>query len=330
MDFVPCGDLHSIIKHRKLKESEVLFYVGEAILALNAVHTQNYIYRDLKPENLLLDLDGHIHLTDFGLAKKVSRIDALNYSQCGTLQVMAPEIFNESGYSCTPDYYNIGTLTYELATGRVPVFTEKHRVFLEDNNPALDNLSDELQDFIKRLLDHDPARRLGAKSGLREIAAHPWIASLDLVKLYQRKISPPLLFDPSTIKFQPKSSVPASIDATDQKYSTTEPRYIPNISYDELGFAHTLVKLDLAESNNLMEKGSKTATLSTCAGSTTSSPSIKSKIIGSSPKINEEITTENDDFEVGEEFIDTNFDHYKSLNIKSMKVLTGPKLILKS
>ena len=330
MDFVPCGDLHSILKKRKLKENEVLFYVGEAILALNAVHTQNYIYRDLKPENLLVDLNGHAILTDFGLAKKVQRIDDLNYSQCGTLQVMAPEILADAGYCCLVDYYNIGTLAYELATGRTPIFTEKHRLFLKENNPAFEKLSDDLQDFIKRLLDQEPTHRLGAKSGLREIREHPWLAAVDLNKLFARRVHPPLLFDPSSVKFQPKTSVPENIDAIDKKYSNAEARYIPKLSYDKTKPKWNLAKLDLS-ANNSNEKVSKATSVSTCPGSTSNSPTIKPKETVASPISKpEENVTEADDTEVADDLIASKFEHYKSMNVKSMKLLKGPQLILKS
>ena len=330
LDFVPCGDLHSILKKRRLRENEVLYFVGEAILALNAIHSQQYIYRDLKPENLLLDLDGHILLTDFGLAKKVPRIDALNYSQCGTLQVMAPEILGESGYCCLVDYYNIGTLTYELATGKVPIFTQKHRLFLEENNPAFAKLSEDLKDFIKKLLIPEPSRRLGAISGLREITAHPWMASIDLQKLFLKKVAPPLLVDPSSISYQPKSSVPESIDAINQKYSNTDSRYIPNFSYDESLECCLISKLDLNDECS-KEKISKTTTISTNAGSTTNSPSMGKKASASDPKEKqEENVTEADDTEIEDDLVAAKFDHYKSLNTKSMKLLKGPPLILKS
>ena len=328
MDFVPCGDLHAILNKRKLKESEVLFYVAESILALNAIHSQNYVYRDLKPENLLLDLDGHIHLTDFGLAKKVSGLGELNYSQCGTLQVMAPEILKESGYNCLVDYYNIGTLAFELATGKIPVFTEKERLFLEENNPAFSKLSDNLKDFITKLLEPRPMKRLGATSGLREISAHPWMQPINLYQLYQRKVKTPLLFDPSSIKFKPKSSVPSQIDAVEEVHSGFESNNLADFSFYGFADDSLMLKLDMCKDSNSLGKSSKE--LISSSVSTNDSPASRFKSLADSANfISEENAPESSEIQIGSESIATKCESYKLPEVKSMRIIQINSLNMK-
>ena len=298
------------------------------MLGLNAIHSQNYIYRDLKPENLLLDIDGHILITDFGLAKKVSTLTDLNYSQCGTLQVIAPEILQPFGYNCSIDYYNLGTLAYELATGKIPVFTEKDRVFLGQNNPEFDTLSVELKDFIKQLLDPNPKARLGATAGLREIAAHPWMAQINLTHLYSRKIKPPLLFDPSSIKYKPRSTVPKNIDETNEKcLKLLESRNLPFFSFYGFGESYLFAKMpEMDKETSLEKKVSKLATASTCNSNSPSVGSTKSiescdstKRSSKSDATNEEDCFECFEFEVGNDSITTRFESYTLPAVKSMK-----------
>ena len=193
--------MRRLLDKRKLNENEVRFFVVEAILGLNAIHGERYIYRDLKPENLLLDLDGHICIADLGLAKKVKQLTDLNYSVCGTSGLLAPEIQTFAGYDCAVDYYNIGTLTYELATGKVPVFGD-YRVFVEKKNPGLGSLSADLKDFIKRLLETNPEKRLGAGRGLSEICAHPWLSKIDMSKLVLSETPSPCKIDMNSLKFK--------------------------------------------------------------------------------------------------------------------------------
>lgn len=241
MDFVPCGDLHRIAKSRKNREDEARFYVAETILALNAIHMENYIYRDLKPENLLLDLDGHIRLTDLGLSKQVSSLTDLNFSQCGTAQIMAPEILRGKGYDFMVDYYNLGTLAYELFAGKAPVLTSTDRMFIEGEDPEFGKMSDDLKDFIRSLLEIKPKERLGAERGLKEIISHPWLAGIDFNKLNQKKLSPPFGYDPNAIKYSQEAFAGVNIEILSAQHKS-EDNYLPGFSF--YGFGSSLVLLD--------------------------------------------------------------------------------------
>ena len=97
MEFLPGGELFDLLKtHRHMPEHKARFYLVETLLALKCLHQQNIIYRDVKPENIIIDHAGHINLTDFGLAKKGRE---KSYSFCGSLDYMAPEILENRSYS---------------------------------------------------------------------------------------------------------------------------------------------------------------------------------------------------------------------------------------
>lgn len=196
--------MHRVAKQRVLTEREARFYVAEVILGLNDIHREHYIYRDLKPENILLDLDGHIRITDFGLAKKVESSKSLNYTFCGTSEIMAPEVTRGDGYDFMVDYYNIGTLAYELVTGKVPMFNDDDRSFCEEKNPQFQDLSEDFKHFLKQLFKTKAQSRLGFKKGLNELCAHPWLSTVNLAQLNERNIKPPLMFDPNSIVFKHK------------------------------------------------------------------------------------------------------------------------------
>ena len=110
LDYCPSGELFGLMKnHRNMTEKEAKFYFLETILAIQYMHNKNIIYRDIKPENILLDQNGHIKIADFGLAKVLR---AKSNSYCGSLEYMAPEIVKGNEYSFEVDYYCLGSLLF--------------------------------------------------------------------------------------------------------------------------------------------------------------------------------------------------------------------------
>ena len=105
----------------KFTEKASKFYGASVLLAFEHMHNKQIIYRDLKPENLLLDSQGFLKVADFGLAKVcLSR----TYTLCGTPDYLAPEIILSKGHDKACDYWALGILIYEMTTGEVPFFAE--------------------------------------------------------------------------------------------------------------------------------------------------------------------------------------------------------------
>ena len=160
MEFLPGGDLMTLLMRKDiLTEDESRFYISETILAIETVHDLNYIHRDLKPDNILLDKDGHVKLTDFGLCKHAEirsqrvtdvqtknnafshnfnqlksvldkklgykRCRQLAYSTVGTPDYIAPEVFGQNGYDETVDWWSVGVILFEMLVGYPPFFSDE-------------------------------------------------------------------------------------------------------------------------------------------------------------------------------------------------------------
>ena len=115
LDQVQGSDLFRLKIQRKLKIHEISFIVSEVVVALEYLHSKSIIYRDLKPENVMIDLDGHAKLIDFDLSKRID--SSKTYTSCGSPEYMAPEMFFKKGYSFEVDWWALGILIYELLCG---------------------------------------------------------------------------------------------------------------------------------------------------------------------------------------------------------------------
>lgn len=121
MDYVPCGELLALWKRQgQFPEDVVRIYIAELAMVLDFLHLEGVIYRDLKMENILLDKDGHVQLTDFGLAKWLPSGERAK-TICGTLQYMAPEVLYGQEYEHAADWWTLGILMYALLMGEFPI-----------------------------------------------------------------------------------------------------------------------------------------------------------------------------------------------------------------
>lgn len=166
-DFYEGGDLFSFLRshHHDVRESQAIRIIAEVVLALQSMHEMGIAYRDLKPENVLLDKDGHVRLADLGLAKVLNREnDYLTSTICGSLSYAAPEMLSEKQYGIGFDMWTLGVFIYQVLTGDMPFETENRsrQEILEDQRKAeipVNGLSDEGYALVCALLRPNPLRR---------------------------------------------------------------------------------------------------------------------------------------------------------------------------
>ncbi|XP_011692636.1 PREDICTED: ribosomal protein S6 kinase alpha-5 isoform X2 [Wasmannia auropunctata] len=214
LEYVAGGEMFThLYQHDCFTEDAVRFYIGEIILALERLHDLGVIYRDIKLENILLDKEGHLVLTDFGLSKEFlpheRNGNARTYSFCGTIEYMAPEVVKAgpNGHDIAVDWWSVGVLTFELLTGASPFTVEgeknnqqeiSRRILKNDPPPMPSHLSANVSDFITRLLVKDPRQRLGGgPRDAKELKEHPFFMdaapAFTWEGLEKKQIKPPLV-----------------------------------------------------------------------------------------------------------------------------------------
>ncbi|KAF7728052.1 camp-dependent protein kinase catalytic subunit [Apophysomyces ossiformis] len=196
MDYVPGGELFSVLrKSKRFPDHVAKFYAAEVTLALAYLHTKDVVYRDLKPENLLLDAHGHIKITDFGFAKHVPDV---TWTLCGTPDYLAPEVIQSKGYGKAVDWWSLGVLIFEMLAGYPPFYDEDHLRLYEKilagkiRWPSY--FDPHAKDLLKRLLTADLSRRYGnLKNGAEDIKRHPWFFGVDFDRVANRQIRAPYI-----------------------------------------------------------------------------------------------------------------------------------------
>eukprot|EP00529_Nitzschia_sp_RCC80_P004158 CAMPEP_0113483298 /NCGR_PEP_ID=MMETSP0014_2-20120614/23362_1 /TAXON_ID=2857 /ORGANISM="Nitzschia sp." /LENGTH=945 /DNA_ID=CAMNT_0000376841 /DNA_START=278 /DNA_END=3115 /DNA_ORIENTATION=+ /assembly_acc=CAM_ASM_000159 len=197
LDYCPGGELFfHLSRFRRFPERVARFYSAELLLALGHLHKRGIIYRDLKPENVLLDADGHVKLGDFGLAKAgIRHAYEGATSMCGTPEYMAPEVLAQQGHGFCVDYWGLGMLTYEMMTGLPPWYTtDRAKLFRRLRSAPLDiptYFSASSATFTSALLERNPRRRLGV-TGIRAAMEHEYFKSISWRALYGRKVEAPI------------------------------------------------------------------------------------------------------------------------------------------
>jgi hypothetical protein len=185
------GELFSIMSKGIFTEDTCRFYSGNVAAAFEYLHERKIAYRDLKPENLLLDSKGYLKIADFGFAKIV---DDRTWTLCGTPDYLAPEIIACKGHGCAVDWWALGIFLYELLTGFPPFSAddqvETFKRILSAKLTFPNGLGPEGADVLTGLLTVDPNKRLGQIGG-REVREHVFFRRLDFVKLISRQLPTP-------------------------------------------------------------------------------------------------------------------------------------------
>ncbi|KAJ1879138.1 Serine/threonine-protein kinase Sgk2 [Coemansia sp. RSA 486] len=241
LDYVNGGELFfHLQRERRFSENRARFYAAEITCALEYLHGMGVVYRDLKPENCLLDADGHVKIVDFGLAKEVGPVvwrteGSALYSVeeggktgtfCGTPEYLAPEVLLRQRYGKEVDWYCLGAVLYEMLTGLPPFYDQDNNTMyrrilheplrfpatlpppLRGNGTYNDScgilpgagIGKLAQDFITRILDRDPQKRLGhGVFGTENVKRHVFFHGIDWVKIYRQEYAPPFVPKVSSI-----------------------------------------------------------------------------------------------------------------------------------
>ena len=178
------------------KNHEAIFYTASVGSVFAFLHDQDIAYRDLKPENLLLDHLGYIKVVDFGFAKHLP--DNRTYTLCGTPEYIAPEVLLNQGHGKGVDWWALGILTYEMLSGAAP-FTDDDPMVIYQNivrgqvqYPGY--FHPDARSFLRRLLQVNVQKRYGClANGARDVLTHRWFDDFDFQKLMSKQLKPPLI-----------------------------------------------------------------------------------------------------------------------------------------
>ena len=152
------------------------------MLCLEYLHEHGWVYRDLKPSNVMLDVEGHAHLVDFGLCKRVEK-RVRRWSTGGSVEYLSPEVFESGKYDASVDWWSLGVVLWEMLSGDVPT------------NGVLEKpwyMSMGAFNVCYRLMERDARRRLGA-CGSDEVKRHPFFGSVDWEAMRERRVKPPFV-----------------------------------------------------------------------------------------------------------------------------------------
>jgi serine/threonine protein kinase len=229
LEFAPGGDLAGLFsRSQAVPIGDARIYVAELALAMNALHECGIVYRDVKPENILIGADGHLRIADFGLSKQIG-IAGRTASFCGTLDFLAPEIVLGRRYGVEIDWWGLGVLAYMLIFGESPFFdANRERMmrkivsegakFPRDADPAAVAL-------IEKLLAKEPRARFGFK----ELKAHRFFDGMSWEDVVAKRVAPdfvPALGDASETMYfdeeftqEPASDSAASLPVDDDPFT---------------------------------------------------------------------------------------------------------------
>uniref|UniRef100_A0A673GWN8 non-specific serine/threonine protein kinase n=1 Tax=Sinocyclocheilus rhinocerous TaxID=307959 RepID=A0A673GWN8_9TELE len=252
MEYANGGELFfHLSRDRVFSEERAQFYGAEIVSALDYLHSEkNVVYRDLKLENLMLDKDGHIKITDFGLCKEGITEGATMKTFCGTPEYLAPEVLEDNDYGRAVDWWGLGVVMYEMMCGRLPFYNQDHEKLFElilmDEICFPRTLGPEAKSLLSGLLQKDPKQRLGGgPDDAKETMQHKFFAGIEWQDVYEKKLVPP--FKPQVtsetdtryfdVEFTGQTITITPPDENMESFDSDRRPHFPQFSYSASGTA---------------------------------------------------------------------------------------------
>ena len=241
MEFLSGGDLLTHLeKQKRFSEERTKLYIAELSVGLFFLHGKGIIYRDIKPENILVDHEGHLKLADFGLCKEgIWNGETTTDTYCGTLDYMAPEVILRKEYDCAADLWSLGILIYEMLHGDIPFYDESEEKQLKKMLKGIQayptTIGRKGAGLISSLLKTNASERIGYSrtNGVAQFRSHAFFEGLDWNLVEKRQVVPEHI--PSN-----KSDVNNESHGVKTKLSKIDPENLLIIEHEQFeGFDYT-------------------------------------------------------------------------------------------
>ncbi|KAJ5315461.1 hypothetical protein N7476_005768 [Penicillium atrosanguineum] len=223
MEYISGGDLMLHIQRGQFGLKRAQFYAAEVCLALKYFHENGVIYRDLKLDNILLTLDGHIKIADYGLCKENMWYGSTTSTFCGTPEFMAPEILLDKKYGRAVDWWAFGVLIYQMLLQQSPFRGEDedeiYDAILADEPLYPIHMPRDSVSILQKLLTREPELRLGSgPTDAQEVMSHAFFRNINWDDIYHKRVPPP---------FIPSISSPTDTSNFDQEFTSVTPVLTP-------------------------------------------------------------------------------------------------------
>ncbi|KAE8358417.1 kinase-like domain-containing protein [Aspergillus caelatus] len=233
MEYISGGDLMLHIQRGQFGLKRAQFYASEVLLALKYFHENGVIYRDLKLDNILLTLDGHIKIADYGLCKENMWYGATTSTFCGTPEFMAPEIILDKKYGRAVDWWAFGVLIYQMLLQQSPFRGEDedeiYDAILADEPLYPIHMPRDSVSILQKLLTREPELRLGSgPTDAQEVMSHAFFRNINWDDIYHKRVPPPFL---------PTITSPTDTSNFDQEFTSVTPVLTPVQSGKQLSSA---------------------------------------------------------------------------------------------
>lgn len=223
MEYISGGDLMLHIQRGQFGLKRAQFYAAEVCLALKYFHENGVIYRDLKLDNILLTLDGHIKIADYGLCKENMWYGCTTSTFCGTPEFMAPEILLDKKYGRAVDWWAFGVLIYQMLLQQSPFRGEDedeiYDAILADEPLYPIHMPRDSVSILQKLLTREPELRLGSgPTDAQEVMSHAFFRNINWDDIYHKRVPPPFL---------PTISNPTDTSNFDTEFTSVTPVLTP-------------------------------------------------------------------------------------------------------